>query len=136
MKRILFFFTFVTSMLVAVAQPPKRIEKIEALKVAYITQSLSLTAEEAQKFWPVYNSYMSEIRTAKDKNREDELKFQEEALNIKKKYKPEFKKILNSDERVNKVYKAEMEFREAVKKEVQRRMQQRQQGKQPPPSQQ
>lgn len=136
MKRILFFSTFVMSMLVTVAQPPKRIEKIEALKVAYISQSLALTPEEAQKFWPVYNSYINEIRTAKDKNREDELKFQEEALNIKKKYKPEFKKVLNSDERVNKVYKAEMEFREAVKKEVQRRMQQRQQSKQPPPPQQ
>ncbi|VXB00341.1 Sensor of ECF-type sigma factor [Flavobacterium sp. 9AF] len=32
-------------------------EKIKALKVAYITEKLDLTAEEAQKFWPVYNAF-------------------------------------------------------------------------------
>lgn len=32
-------------------------EKIKALKVAFLTTELDLTAREAQKFWPVYNSY-------------------------------------------------------------------------------
>lgn len=32
-------------------------EKIKALKVAYITEKLSLTSEEAQKFWPIYNAF-------------------------------------------------------------------------------
>lgn len=32
-------------------------EKIKALKVAYITEQLDLTTEEAQKFWPVYNAF-------------------------------------------------------------------------------
>jgi Spy/CpxP family protein refolding chaperone len=32
-------------------------EKIKALKVAYITEELDLSADEAQKFWPIYNSY-------------------------------------------------------------------------------
>ena len=32
-------------------------EKIKALKVAYITDELSLTTGEAQKFWPIYNTY-------------------------------------------------------------------------------
>lgn len=32
-------------------------EKIKALKVAYITEQLNLTTEEAQKFWPVYNAF-------------------------------------------------------------------------------
>jgi Spy/CpxP family protein refolding chaperone len=32
-------------------------EKIKALKVAYITEELNLTSEEAQKFWPIYNTY-------------------------------------------------------------------------------
>ena len=32
-------------------------EKIKALKVAYITEQLNLTSEEAQKFWPVYNTF-------------------------------------------------------------------------------
>lgn len=32
-------------------------EKIKALKVAFITEKLSLTTEEAQKFWPIYNAF-------------------------------------------------------------------------------
>ena len=38
------------------AQNPKR-EKVKALKVAYLTENVSLTAAEAEKFWPVYNAY-------------------------------------------------------------------------------
>ena len=50
-----------TSM-VAVAQPKGRPgdfeekrEKIEAIKVAFITEQIDLTVEESQSFWPVYN---------------------------------------------------------------------------------
>lgn len=32
-------------------------EKIYALKVAFITIELSLTSSEAEKFWPIYNSF-------------------------------------------------------------------------------
>lgn len=32
-------------------------EKIEAQKVAFITNKLDLSVEEAEKFWPVYNNY-------------------------------------------------------------------------------
>ncbi|WP_320815761.1 sensor of ECF-type sigma factor [Flavobacterium sp.] len=31
-------------------------EKIKALKVAYITEQLDLSTDEAQKFWPIYNA--------------------------------------------------------------------------------
>jgi Spy/CpxP family protein refolding chaperone len=42
------------------AQPPKeegKKEQIRSLKVGFITSELSLTAEEATKFWPLYNTY-------------------------------------------------------------------------------
>ena len=32
-------------------------DKVKALKVAYITEQLDLTTEEAQKFWPIYNTF-------------------------------------------------------------------------------
>jgi hypothetical protein len=32
-------------------------EQIKAMKVAYITSELSLTPEEAAKFWPLYNAF-------------------------------------------------------------------------------
>jgi hypothetical protein len=41
------------------AQPrfDEKKEQIKALKVGYITNELSLTAEEAIKFWPIYNVF-------------------------------------------------------------------------------
>jgi hypothetical protein len=32
-------------------------EQIYALKVAFITNNVSLTASEAEKFWPIYNAF-------------------------------------------------------------------------------
>lgn len=45
-------------------------ERFEAEKVAYITQQLSLTVEEAQAFWPVYNQAVKEQREVFAKIRE------------------------------------------------------------------
>ena len=53
-------------------------DKIKALKVSYITTELSLTSDEAAKFWPVYNTFEDkqlEIRKQKMrafKGRKDE----------------------------------------------------------------
>lgn len=38
------------------AQGQKK-EKVKALKVAYLTENLSLSSSEAEKFWPIYNTY-------------------------------------------------------------------------------
>ncbi len=35
-------------------------EKVNAHKVAFITEKLALTESESQKFWPVYNNYQAE----------------------------------------------------------------------------
>jgi hypothetical protein len=32
-------------------------EQIHALKIAFISNNLSLTANEAEKFWPIYNAF-------------------------------------------------------------------------------
>lgn len=41
------------------AQPPRgeKKEQIKALKVGFITTELALTADEASKFWPIYNAF-------------------------------------------------------------------------------
>ncbi|MGS2726954.1 sensor of ECF-type sigma factor [Psychroserpens sp. BH13MA-6] len=40
------------------AQPRGKMnERIQAQKIAFITERLSLTPEEAQKFWPIYNAF-------------------------------------------------------------------------------
>ena len=35
-------------------------EKIKSLKIAYLTEQLALTSSEAEKFWPIYNSFDQE----------------------------------------------------------------------------
>lgn len=35
-------------------------DKIKTLKVAFITERLSLTSSEAESFWPIYNKYEEE----------------------------------------------------------------------------
>jgi len=88
-----------------------RQEKIQALKVAFITQKLQLTPAEAEKFWPIYNQYDNEIRQVRVNNRNgDVLDNEQSVLDIRKKYKPAFEKILGP-ERLNSVYKAEKDFR-------------------------
>lgn len=47
-----------------------RKDKIKALKIAYITNELALTSDEASKFWPIFNAFddkQQEIREGKSK---------------------------------------------------------------------
>ena len=45
-------------------------DKIEQLKIAYITKELDLTTAEAEKFWPAYNEMSNAIRKEKKSRRE------------------------------------------------------------------
>ena len=48
-------------------QRKKDFERLQAEKIAFITQELDLTPEEAQVFWPVYNQCWKEILAANKK---------------------------------------------------------------------
>ena len=50
------------------AQRPVR-DRIKTLKVAFITERLALTSQEAQTFWPVYNAHAAELETIRKKER-------------------------------------------------------------------
>ncbi len=91
---------------------------IFGLKKAFITKQLTLTNEEAQKFWPIYYNYSSEIRMARMHRKEDILEWEENILLIRKKYKIDFKKILITDDRVNKALTVDRDFMNEVKKEL------------------
>jgi len=39
----------------------QRGEKLESLRIAFITNKLSLTTAESEKFWPIYNVYRKEV---------------------------------------------------------------------------
>lgn len=50
---LLFFVTFL-----ALGQNlENRVERVQALRVAYISDKLNLTPDEAQRFWPVFNQF-------------------------------------------------------------------------------
>lgn len=128
MKKTILFLAFFTGLFyICDAQPPRG-EKIQAIFVAFVTKELNLTSDEAQKFWPVYNQYFGELKKAREENRSDELVFEEKALNIRKKYKPEFKKVLNDDNRVNKVFVIDRNFKEMLRKEMLNRQKNRPKG--------
>ena len=101
---------------------PKKEEKIQALYIAYISQQLSLTPAEAEKFWPAHAQYDAELK-AINKSSLNELDRQQAILNVKKKYQSNFSKVLGT-ERSNNFYKQDGEFK---KKLVERLRQMRQQ---------
>lgn len=102
----------------------QRAEKVQALKIAFITQKLHLTTGEAEKFWPVYNDYIDEIKNLRANNKNgDVLDNDQKLLDIRKKYKPAFENILGP-QRLNDFFNAEREFRNAL---IQRLREQRQQ---------
>lgn len=43
------------------SQGPAMNEKIKAQKVAFITNRLDLSEQEAQKFWPIYNAFDKKV---------------------------------------------------------------------------
>jgi len=138
MKKILLILVIALGVsVVTVAQDEERKgngSRIEALKIAYLTKKLNLSTDEAQKFWPIYNQYMGEIRKTRidaRQNKEAEIPTEEKLLNIRKKYNGEFNKALSS-EKVNTFFKAEKEFGTVLQKELlERRMQRIENRKQP-----
>lgn len=128
MKTIL---TFLFSLLIgsewAQAQPgpPPDKSRIEALKVAYLTRRLNLQPEEAERFWPVYHKYADEMRDFQRNGSQDplsELEREEKLLQVRKKYQPDFQKVIGKD-RANELYMAEREFRGLLQKEILERRQ-------------
>lgn len=93
-------------------------KKIDSLQIEYFNKELVLTSDESENFWPVYNNYKNEIKSVKKESENDPIALEEKILNIRKKYKDNFKKILESDDRVNKVYVLEKNFREMLQKEL------------------
>jgi hypothetical protein len=128
MKKLYIIFTFLTVSLFAEAQEEqpqvadqKQQEKIEALKVAFITKELDLTPDEAQKFWPVYNQYSKELKST-FKDNQDVIDRDEKVVNLRKRYRDQFTKVLGAD-RMNRMFNAERDFRQLLIKSIKRQRQ-------------
>ena len=100
-------------------------KKIESLRIAYITDELDLTTEEAQKFWPVFNDFEKnkiELRQSKNglmasssKSSSDKLTeylaIEESEYVLLEKYITELRAII-SDEKIILLLSSEKRFKE------------------------
>ena len=101
--------------------------KIQAMEMAYITKELNLSPDEAQKFWPMFNQYRNEIKgIASNRSSTDRLDKQQKMLDLRKKYREDFTKIIAQD-RANKVFGAEEDFKSLVRREFQKRQSEKRQ---------
>jgi Spy/CpxP family protein refolding chaperone len=138
MKKNFLFTTILLCFSVFVLAQRPNAAKIDQAKIAILSTKLNLTEQQAIKFWPVYNQYMAEIKTAYQKRKQANdalanidaasdadveramnqlMQSQEEELAIRKKYRTEFSKTL-SVKQVAKLMQAEKEFKELLIKRL------------------
>lgn len=109
---------------------PKAQEKINSLRIAYLTDKLGLTSEQAEKFWPIYREFAqkrqeirSELREARkgvDKDNPDpkkqqelvdlSLKVKQRVLDLEKEYSSRLLKVVSAEQMLR-LPGAEAEFR-------------------------
>lgn len=139
---------FVSS--IALAQPGQvdkmnkgeRKEKVEAMKIAYLTTKLELSPTEAQQFWPVFNEFEAKIQAIRQSRRKDsregqdnldqlsdkeveslidsEVAFRQKELDVMKEYHSKFKAVLPI-RKVAKLYRAQEDFKRELLKKIQER---------------
>jgi hypothetical protein len=101
----------------------KKMEKIQALYVAYITKELNLTADDAQKFWPIHAEFDRDLKGVKQDM--PELERQQKILDIKKRYQDKFIRVLGSS-RTENFFRKDGEFRRKLIERLRKMRQNRQ----------
>jgi hypothetical protein len=118
---------------------PAQQEKYEALKVAFLTDELSLSSKEAQTFWPVYNEMDDKLTVVRQTKRKSErnarenfesmadtdlekaiadaLDLAEEEITIKREFLPQFQSVLPT-RKVAKLYASEEKFKRKLLKKM------------------
>lgn len=144
MKKILLIALSLSSLLSFGQREKKRDahhEKIDAMRVAFITKEAELTAEEAQVFWPIYNELTEKVRNIEKEDRKAHIEgmkiedrtekqvedgiqahFKREAqkLAVQKEYHERLKKVLTVT-KIEKVYVSEFKFKRKLMKEFKNR---------------
>jgi hypothetical protein len=122
------------------AQDLKAQEKIKAARIAFITERLGLTPDEAEKFWPVYREFTmkrQEIKQEFKDNRKNPdpkktveenekesldlgLKLKQQELDLEKEYSGKLLKVVPA-QKVMALRKAEDDFRKILLDQIQKR---------------
>ena len=137
MKSLIFTIALLTSF--SVVSQESKADKVEAMKVGFITNKLELSAKEAQTFWPLYNEYNSKLeklrKTKKSdfddlKNKSENLTDKEletfinevfaskqKELDLQKEYYEKYAKVL-SVKKVAMLYQAENQFKRELLRKI------------------
>lgn len=105
--------------------------KIEIAKENYIGIRMRFTHDEAKAFWPLYHQYVQDLTAVRILRRQNnssgspdgqkqielELQYETELVNIRKRYRDEFLKIL-PPEKLSELYKSEHDFNDEVVKQL------------------
>lgn len=120
-------------------------DKIEAARIAMITDRLNLSPEEAQKFWPLYNEYANErkqlqqeylqarkdFRQSEMNEAESErllklgLQLKEKELDLERKYSERLNTVITNRQLIA-LRKAEEDFRKILLERLQERRERQQ----------
>lgn len=98
-------------------------EKIRAAHVAYITDKVALTPEQAEKFWPIYNEFTTRRRAILRKirnNPADNLELRQQALDLEKQYTEKYLTIITNQQLID-LRQAESDFRKLLLRRIQQR---------------
>jgi hypothetical protein len=124
------------------AQEPSKeeMEKIQSLRIAFLSQQMELSPEQAQLFWPIFNEYDDELRKIgrahrgimqalenqelNEKETTEQImksfELEEAELKIKLGYFKQFNKVLPAQQ-LAKLFAAEHAFRRKMLKELHKR---------------
>lgn len=132
MKPALKILAFVLFLVPAFAKAQSEKDKVEALRVSFITKKLELTVAESEKFWPIYNDYTDKVKALRrnlrqnykrhseqvsERDAEDlyqlELQSRQQELDLFKQYSERLKAVIGIKKLV-KLHVAEEEFKRTV----------------------
>jgi hypothetical protein len=124
-------------------QDPNVRSKIQAARVAYITDQLALTPEEAEKFWPIYREFSAKRKDLRQQLRnskvnpdpqktteqneqalvDQQFDIKQKELNLEKEYSTRLLKVISA-QKLRTLPDAERRFRQMILEQIQRRQQQ------------
>jgi hypothetical protein len=114
-------------------------DRIEAARIAYITDQLELTPEEAEKFWPIYREFTQQRREIRRQLRQttrsahpdktdqeivdQQFEMKQKELDLEKEYSGRLLKVISA-RKLRSLPQAERRFRQMILDQIQRRQMQ------------
>jgi hypothetical protein len=119
----------------AQGRPAEAAQKVRAMKVAFITERMNLTPEEAEKFWPLQKAFEAEQKKIREKYQPERdlsglseveveqqlnniFEMEEQVTRLKKEYFVKFKRVLPI-RKLALYYRAETEFNKGLIRSLQ-----------------